>query len=166
MRNQRGFEIVSRFEGEDLKLPERSTTNSAGYDFFAPEDIYIPSQIYDFTSSGIDVNPIVKPFCLMTGIKAYMQKDEVLQLYVRSSMPGKMGLVLANSVGIIDSDYYNNPDNEGEIGFLLYNLNKLPISIKKGDKIGQGVFQKFLITDDDSFDTNKARLGGFGSTGE
>lgn len=165
MHKQRGFEVVNRFSDKEIRLPERSTTNSAGYDFFAPEDITIPVQIHDFISSNTE-QTTVKPFCLMTGIKAYMEEDEVLQLYVRSSMPGKMGLVLANSVGIIDSDYYNNPDNEGEIGFLLYNLNKLPISIKKGDKIGQGVFQKFLITDDDSFDTNKARLGGFGSTGE
>ena len=98
-----------------------------------------------------------------TGVKAYMEDDEALFLYNRSSNPGKKYLMLANGVGLVDSDYRNNPDNEGEIGFLFYNVSTENIVIKKGEKIGQGVFQKFLKADNDMAEGERA--GGFGSTG-
>lgn len=166
MDRLRGFERISSIT-EEIKLPERSTKYSAGYDFFAYQDIVIPPSF--ITKEEISYNLEsehrweVKPFLLKTGIKAFMQDDEVLYLYNRSSNP-KKGLILANSVGVVDSDYYNNHTNEGEIGFLFYNIFPYRIIIKKGDKIGQGVFQKFLLADGDM--TEKTREGGFGSTGE
>ena len=91
-----------------------------------------------------------------------MLPDEMLCLYNRSSNPGKKGLILANSVGIVDSDYYGNPDNDGHIMFAFYNIKEEDIEIKKGERIGQAIFQKFLTTDDDVAEGERA--GGFGST--
>ena len=98
-----------------------------------------------------------------TGIKAYCEKDEVLIIANRSSNPMKKGLVLANSIGVIDSDYYGNPDNDGHIMFAFYNMSDKDVQIKKGDMIGQGIFMKFLTTDNDKAEGK--RIGGFGSTG-
>ena len=91
-----------------------------------------------------------------------MADDEVFLLYNRSSNPGKKGLILANSVGVIDKDYYGNPDNDGHVMFAFYNIKSEPVEIKKGDVIGQGIFQKYLVTDNDSAEGE--RVGGFGST--
>ena len=91
-----------------------------------------------------------------------MQEDEYLMLCNRSSNPFKKGLVLANSVGIIDADYYGNPDNDGAFMYAFYNMFDKDIEIKKGDAIGQGIFQKFLVTDNDI--SQGERTGGFGST--
>lgn len=133
---------------ETYNLPSRSTTNSAGYDFYA-----------------------VDSFCLKpgenkkipTGIKADMENDEVLLLIVRSSMGFKYNVRLTNQVGVIDSDYYNNVDNEGHIWINLQNHGDKEYNVNKGDKIIQGMFIKYLLTDDD--DTkNKMRIGGIGST--
>jgi len=148
----RGFEICKGYEDQDINLPKRSTARSAGYDFEAVEDVVIPP----FTNG-------TAPMLIKTGIKAYMQPDEMLCLYNRSSNPKKKGLILANSVGVVDSDYYSNPDNDGNICFAFYNVKTEECIIKKGDKIGQGIFQKYLITDDDN--ATGERLGGFGSTG-
>ncbi len=160
---QRGFEVAKDFLDQDIKLPERSTKNSAGYDFFAIEDTAVPSFYKQLLEKVISKEPL-KPTLLKTGIKAYMGEDEVLSLYNRSSNPGKKGLVLANSVGIIDSDYYSNPDNDGHIMFAFYNFMPFAIVVKKGEKIGQGIFTKFLKADQD--DAKGERLGGFGSTGK
>lgn len=122
-----------------------------GYDFFAIEDIIIPPY-------KIGDNPIL----ILTGVKAHLPKNEFLMIVNRSSNPKKKKLVIPNSIGIIDSDYYNNADNEGEIGFLFYNLSDQPIEIKKGEKLGQGIFQKYYLTNNDK--SNKIRNGGFGST--
>lgn len=150
----RKFEVVSRCKDMNVKLPERSTVGSAGYDFFAIEDITIePLSLH-------------KPVLIKTGIKASMEEDEVLLLFNRSSNPIKKGLVLANSVGVIDKSFYNNKDNEGEIGFLFYNVSDTPITINKNDKLGQGIFTKFLITDSDDYKAGNERTGGFGSTGK
>ena len=91
-----------------------------------------------------------------------MEDDEMLLLYNRSSNPGKRGLILANSVGVVDKDYYGNPDNDGHIMFAFYNIKDEDVEIKKGDAIGQAIFQKYLITDTDV--ANGERVGGFGST--
>ena len=97
-----------------------------------------------------------------TGVKAYFGEDEVLILANRSSNPMKKGLVLSNSIGVIDADYYGNPDNYGHIMLAFYNMGDSDITISKGDAIGQGIFYKFLTSDDDT--ANGSRLGGFGST--
>ena len=91
-----------------------------------------------------------------------MQDDEFLALYNRSSNPKKKGLILANSVGIIDKDYYENPDNDGHIMFAFYNIKEEDVVIKKGEAIGQGIFQKFFAVDNDGAEGE--RVGGFGST--
>ena len=148
---QRGFEIAKGWENKDINIPIRKTKSAAGYDFEAAEDITIPS----FKNNNL-------PTLVPTGIKAYMLDDEVLYLYNRSSNPKKKGLVLANSVGVIDKDYYGNPDNDGHIMFAFYNIKDEDITIKKGEAIGQGVFAKYFITDDDN--AVGERLGGFGST--
>ena len=147
----RGFEIAKGWEAKNINLPVRKTKHAAGYDFEAAEDTLVPS-----FKKG--VNPTLIP----TGIKAYMADDEVLYLYNRSSNPKKKGLILANSVGVIDKDYYNNPDNDGHIMFAFYNMKEEDIIIKKGEAIGQGVFMKYLVTDDDK--ATGIRTGGFGST--
>ncbi len=157
----RGFEVCKGFENENIELPVRSTKNSAGYDFFAACDVTIPSYYKELLKAG---NEPIKPTLVKTGIKAYMLEDEVLFLYNRSSNPIKKGLVLANSVGVIDSDYYSNPDNDGHIMVAFYNFYPFDIKISKGDKIAQGVFQKYLVADND--DASNVRLGGFGSTGK
>ena len=152
----RGFEVCSSFA--DINLPKRSTARSAGYDFEAAEDTLVPS-IWKLALKGSEN---IKPTFIKTGVKAYMQEDEALFLYNRSSGPGKKGLVMANSVGVVDSDYYNNADNEGHIMFAFYNFFPVDVTIKKGERIGQGVFKKFLKADGD--DANAIRTGGFGST--
>ena len=151
MEKKRGFEIAKGFENANIRIPVRSTKNSAGYDIEAAEDCIVPS----FKLGQ-------KPILVKTGLKAYMQSDEMLILANRSSNPGKKGLILANSIGVVDSDYYGNPDNDGHIMFAFYNFKDEDIEIKKGERIGQGIFQKYLITDDDV--AAGERTGGFGST--
>ncbi len=151
MNRERGFEIAKGFEEAQINLPKRTTRNSAGYDIEAAEDCVIPA----FKLGQ-------KPTLVKTGLKAYMKSDEVLILANRSSNPGKKGLILANSIGVVDSDYYGNKDNDGHIMFAFYNIKSEDIEIKKGERIGQGIFQKYLITDNDLADGE--RTGGFGST--
>jgi dUTP pyrophosphatase len=146
--NKRGFEVVTAFKQEKVNLPTRKTCQSAGYDFESVENVLI----------DVKSRKLIK-----TGIKAYMQEDEVLKLYIRSSLAYKKGLMLANGVGIIDADYYNNQDNEGHIMVLVYNPTAVPIEINKNDRIAQGIFEKYLSAD--KSDTKQKRTGGFGSTG-
>lgn len=146
---KRGFEIVSSYINNNVNLPKRATNKSAGYDFFAAEDIVIEP-------NAIKLVP--------TGIKAYMQEDEVLKLYIRSSMAVKKKLVLANQVGIIDADYYNNNNNEGHIFIAIKNEGNEIIKILKDERVAQGIFEKFLIIDEDNCAT--IRTGGFGSSGQ
>ncbi len=151
MEKIRGFEIAKGFENMGINLPVRKTKNSAGYDIEAAEDCVVPS----FRKGD-------KPILVKTGIKAYMEEDEVLILANRSSNPGKKGLILANSIGVVDSDYYGNSDNDGHIMFAFYNIKDEDIQIKKGDAIGQAIFQKYLTVDNDI--AKGERTGGFGST--
>ena len=151
MDKKRGFEIAKGFENSEINLPVRKTKYSAGYDIEAAEDCVIPS----FKRGA-------KPTLVKTGLKAYMEDDEMLLLYNRSSNPGKRGLVLANGVGVVDKDYYGNPDNDGAIMFAFFNLKDEDVEIKKGETVGQAVFQKYLVVDDDN--AEGTRLGGFGST--
>ncbi len=151
MEKIRGFEIAKGFEGKGINLPVRKTKYSAGYDVEAAEDVIIPS-----FKKG------TAPTLVKTGLKAYMPEDEVLFLYNRSSNPKKRGLIMANSVGVIDQDYYGNPDNDGHFMFAFYNIKEEDIEIKKGDCIGQAIFQKYLVADGDKAEGE--RLSGFGST--
>ena len=148
---KRGFELVSKehkkTKNEHIILPKRATKNSAAYDFYSNDKCTVlPNQVIKF----------------WTDVKAYMQPDEFLMLDVRSSMGGKF--MLANTIGIVDSDYYDNESNEGNIGIFLKNISDEPQIINIGDKIGQGIFVKYLITDNDK--TTKTRKGGFGSTND
>ena len=147
---KRGFEIVKGYEDKGITLPVRKTKYSAGYDIAAAEDVVIPSY-----------KPGIKPTLIPTGLKAYCMEDEYFMLVNRSSGP-KKGLLMANSIGIIDSDYYGNVDNDGHFYFQYWNVSDHDLEIKKGDIIGQVIFQKFLITDDDK--AEGIRTGGFGST--
>lgn len=97
-----------------------------------------------------------------TGVKCKLEDDQVLHLYIRSSCPLNHYLFLGNGTGVIDSDYYNNEDNEGHIFFQIINLSPFNIVVKKGDIIGQGEITRFCKTDDDEADG--VRTGGFGST--
>ena len=103
-----------------------------------------------------------RPTLVSTGMKCKLDPGTYLELSVRSSTPLKHWIVLANGVGIIDADYYNNPDNEGEIFLQLINLSPYDILLKKGEKIGQGIIKQYLTTEDDA--ATGDRLGGFGST--
>ena len=139
------FERINGYN--DVNLPYRATKGAAGYDFECAADTICPPH-------SITLIP--------TGIKAQIDAGYYLQLAVRSSTPKKKGLMLANSVGIVDADYYNNPDNEGHIMFQVYNYKDINVKVPKGERIGQGVFLKYAVTDDDNAEGD--RLGGFGST--
>lgn len=171
------FEKVSRFNEIDLPLPVRKTAESAGYDFVVAEDIIIPP--YSELIEKMDAySPVITPgleeaaaaikaanakvSLVSTGMKCKLDLGTYLELSVRSSCPLKHWLILGNAVGIIDADYYNNPDNEGEIFFQIINLAPFAIQLKRGDTIGQGIIKSYLITEDDN--ATGARIGGFGST--
>jgi len=145
------FEIVDtphvQYGQTQFKLPVRATQHSAGYDFYSPIDVTIEPQ-----SSAM----------IWTNIKARFDRNIVLILSVTSGM-GKRGVMLANTIGVIDSDYYGNINNDGNIGIRLYNYTDTPYIIHTGDKIGQGIFLPFLTVDDEQTITN-VRVGGFGST--
>ena len=151
MERLRGFEIAKGFEDKGINLPERKTRCSAAYDIEAAEDTVVPS-----FKKGM------KATLVPTGLKAYMQEDEVLYLYSKSSGFGKKGIMLSNNVGIIDGDYYENEDNDGHIMFSIINLKEEDLYIKKGEAIGQALFAKYLKADGDNAITE--RRGGFGST--
>lgn len=181
------FEKVSKFAEVDINLPQRKTANSAGYDMEVAEDIIIPSftkmtrmmseVISPFAATENGIIPRIfsldemasvtknfgtKPTLVSTGVKCQLDPDTYLELSVRSSCPLKYWLILGNGVGIIDADYYNNPDNEGEIFFQIINLSPFDIELHKGDIIGQGIIKPYLTTEDDN--ASGQRMGGFGST--
>lgn len=171
------FERVSRFP--DAILPTRKTAHSAGYDLTVAEDICVPPVVnhiktldnqYTTYISTLNLKEVAtltktlgaKPTLVSTGVKCQLDPGYYLELSPRSSTPLKYWLVMANSVGIIDADYYNNPDNEGEIFLQLINLSPFNIQLHKGDVIGQGIIKKYEVTNDDK--AIGERLGGFGST--
>lgn len=146
----RGFEIAKGWENKEINLPKRATRYSAAYDIEAAEDVEVPV-----------FRPGTLPTMIPTGLKAYCQPDEFYAVFNRSSGAGK-GLVLANGVGVIDADYYNNPDNDGHFQIIVFNVGNVPLKIKKGDRIAQVIFQKFLTVDNDL--CGNQRVGGLGST--
>lgn len=157
----RGFEIISKeqfdkdfynadTQYQNLKPPKRATAKSAGYDVLLPFDIHL------------EPNDDIK---IPTGIKAYMLDDEVLFALPRSGYGFKYYIRLANTEGVVDCDYYNNPDNEGHIWIKIRNEGDKVFSIKKGEAFCQFIFQKYLLADGDDF-TGNSRTGGIGSTNE
>lgn len=146
----RGFEVAKGWEDKDIHLPIRKTAYSAGYDVEAAKDVIIPKFV-----------PGIQPTLIPTGLKAYCKDDECYLLLNRSSGP-KKGFLMANGIGLIDNDYYGNSDNDGHFYFSYFNCSDHDIEIKKGDVIGQVVFTKYLICDNDC--ASGIRKGGFGST--
>lgn len=133
---------------DDIVIPKRNTMYSAGYDFYIPYDLTIKS------------GEIVK---IPTGIKVMLNSDEFLGIYIRSSLGFKYNLRMCNQVGIIDSDYYDNIDNEGHIFVKLKNEGDSDIVLKKNDRFVQGIIQKFYVVDNEDNLMN-TRVGGIGST--
>ncbi len=152
MTKTRGFEIVNKnyrkYPNTNIKLPVRADIGSAGYDIYSP------------------VSVIIKPseqLLIWTDIKAYMQDNEILEINTRSGNGVKRGIVLSNTIGWIDSSYYENEDNDGNIGICLKNLGVDDFVITVGDRIAQAKFSNYLIADNDMFLFNK-RKSGFGSS--
>ncbi|MFZ2352857.1 dUTP diphosphatase [Paucilactobacillus nenjiangensis] len=174
----RGFQVVSKKADQNINLPKRQTRQAAGYDFESSEDFVLPSiwklkfvkiikgLLHNIELSDddyLDANNALKPVLVPTGIKAYMPENEFLMLVNRSSGPLKRRLILPNGVGIVDADYFDNEGNEGEIFFQLINYGVKDLVIKKGERIGQGIFMPFLTADDEEQPLSD-RTGGFGST--
>lgn len=145
----RGFEVVSAYEDADINLPQRKTAESAGYDVECAE--------------AVEIQPGEMKL-IPTGLKAFMNYDEYLAIHIRSSMAIKRGLMLVNSTGIIDSDYYNNEDNEGHILIAIRNMGHETVTLAKGERVAQGIFSKYLVATDDQ--ATGIRTGGIGSTGK
>ena len=147
----RFFEVVRneyRKNSGEIRLPTRATEHSAGYDFYSPVKVTIPPH---------------EMVMIWTDVKAHMYYDNALLIMPRSSM-GKQPIMIANTIGLIDNDYYNNDSNDGNIGFRLLNLGDTPYEINEGDRIGQGIFIKYGTIKDDT--TTATRTGGFGSTND
>ena len=184
-------ELVKNEEGNyvkaypDAQLPEYQTSKAAGADFFSSEEVIIePIWTSIFSMFGARVTNAFKalegkelndeerekakkdfsPILVHTGVKANMEEDEVLELYNRSSNPAKLGLILANGVGVVDADYYNSPKNDGEIMFAFYNFMPWSVKIEVGTRIGQGVFKKYLRPTVGLRVKDVERQGGHGST--
>lgn len=152
------FEFVERIkhtpnfgaEGSWTQLPEKGSKKAAGYDFVNPEEVTIqPKEIV----------------YVKTGVKAQFPDDVALLLLNRSSNPKKKHLILANGIGLVDADYYNNSDNEGEIAFAFMNISDEPVTLSSGEKLGQGMFVKYQDIANLDTDNISNRNGGFGSTG-
>jgi len=153
----RGFEKIkleefiktrSIDEYDKITLPKRSTDASAGYDFFIPYEISLEPK---------------ESIVISTGIKSYMNNNEVLLIFIRSSLGFKHGIRLKNQTGVIDSDYYNNENNEGHILIAIENTGNNYILIKQNDRVAQGVFINYLISENEEKPQNN-RIGGIGST--
>lgn len=177
MIKQRGFEVINVLADKGIEIPKRGTKNSAGYDISV-----IHPDVYNLLLEGKTIEEAWEEVCykndegnkyaiywkeygkssmlLPTGIKAYMQPNEVLIMAVRSSAGIKKGIRQANPPSVIDSDYYNNPDNEGHIYFAI--TNNLIVFDKPIMPIAQGIFTNYLTTDNDNVTTE--RVGGIGST--
>ena len=148
---QRGFVVVDdayrKFPYDEIQSPARADFGSCAYDMYCPTVIVIEPN---------------EQILIWTDVKAYMLLDEVLVANVRSSM-GKIRIQLANTIGWVDSTYYSNKGNDGNIGLFLRNEGTEQFIINTGDRIAQVMFQKYLIADDDNV-LHGERIGGFGSS--
>lgn len=147
----RGFQVVEAYKDKDIHLPKRKTASSAGYDIEAADEVVLVPH---------------KVVLVPTGLKAYMQRDEYLGIHVRSGISVKYSVSCVNSQGIIDADYYDNPDNEGHIMVPLINHGDKEVVISRGTRIAQGIFYHYLTVDGDKAGAGGQRTGGFGSTGK
>ncbi|MDR2867705.1 MAG: dUTP diphosphatase [Acholeplasmatales bacterium] len=145
---ERKFVVVKKYQDLSINIPHRQTSHSAGYDLESADNYTIKPQEIALIS---------------TGLKAYIPEGEVLLIISRSSLPRKLGLMIPNSIGVIDADYVDNPDNEGEIFILVYNFTNHLVQILKGERLAQGIFTTYLKTIPDHSYANK-RVGGFGSS--
>lgn len=148
---KRGFEVVSAYAGKGVRLPQRKTGASAGYDIEAAADVVLQPQ-------AVAIVP--------TGVKAYMQTDEYLGIHIRSGFSIKNAVSLLNGQGVIDADYYDNAENEGHILIAMFNHGKEAVRIARGTRVAQGVFYRYLTADGDAAGAGALRRGGMGSTGE
>jgi dUTP pyrophosphatase len=153
-RKVRGFEVVAdwarKCSDAEVILPTRGTQNSAGYDIYALETKSIrPGGKVEF----------------ITDVKVYMKNNEVFHLYPRSNQGIKFDLMLANTTGVIDADYYENPDNDGAFTIVIRNMGTEYYYVKSGDRVAQGEFAKFLRADNDRGERLPTRKGGVGHTG-
>lgn len=150
----RGFQVVQdkfrKTSEGDITLPTRADSKSAGYDFYMPNDMYVPGG---------------SQHVIWTDVKAYMQDDEVLNVYIRSSLAIKKGITLVNAVGIIDASYYENESNDGNIGICIKNNTMFGIDLERGERVAQGIFTKYLSVDND-VTLGDTRSGGIGSSGK
>ena len=158
----KGDETAIKDIYNQIQLPKRATTGSAGCDFFSPSNL----TIYPNGTQILNENPfkvLTGEIKIPTGIRCWIENGWILQIYPRSSLGFKYGIHLANTVGIIDSDYYNS-DNEGHIFVKLINDSSIrnAIKIEAGQAFCQGIFTPFGITYND--DVQEIRNGGFGST--
>lgn len=149
--------LYGNLDAEDASDPVNILCGMIACKPIESKEFYTLNEVADITKKLK-----AKPTLVSSGVKCALEPDTYLELSVRSSTPLKYWLILANGVGIIDADYYNNPDNEGEIFFQLINLSPFRIKLNKGDIIGQGIIKKYLTTDDDK--ATGERTGGFGST--
>jgi dUTP pyrophosphatase len=134
----------------EITLPTRGTRNSAGYDFYCPIDItLLPAQ----------------KTIIWSDVKVELEEGEYLAMHVRSSLGIKQGIILSNITGIVDKDYFSNPNNDGNIGLALLNTSGVGVEIKRGDRICQGIISKYYVTDDDA-PLSELRTGGTGSSGK
>lgn len=179
MEKIRGFKVCKAFRGQGINLPQRQTRGSAGYDLEAAKDVVVPSiwrlgfvRIFRLIRNGHylsesdfrQADQILHPTMVPTGLKAYFPDSEVLLIANRSSNTTKRRFNLPNGIGVIDSDYYDNPTDEGQIKVQLLNYGVRDWQIHKGDRIAQAIFMPILKTDDDQ-PVNQPRRGGFGSSG-
>lgn len=146
----RFFAPVKGVPIDEVVLPKRGSEHSAGYDFYAAEDIYCPAHGLSKLS--------------FTNVKVFMPWSEYLAIMIRSSLAIKHGLQVAQGVAIIDADYANNPSNDGNIGIVIVNNSNEDYVIKKGERFCQGVFHRYEITIGDN--AKGERTGGYGSTGK
>lgn len=183
------FDIVTRCkEDEELLMPCKATTGSVGYDLKCAEDITVPSTLKHFLKEAhltggvtsevpqlMDLEHLllrmensygqrIRPTLVPTGVKIYCEPNEYFAVKSRSSYPLKYMLLVANSEGVVDSDYADNPKNEGEIFVQLLNLAPFDVFIPKGTKIAQGMFIA-TVPAENGVTKNASRQGGHGSTG-
>jgi dUTP pyrophosphatase len=147
----RFFEEVAKehkkYDNETI-LPKRADKGSCGYDFQVKEQVVLEPG---------------ESKLVFTDVKACMQDNEVLLIYIRSSLGVKFGINLKNGTGVIDSSYYSNPTNDGNIGIPLVNMSRKKVVIEAGERVAQGVFTKYLVTDNDEV-LHEERTAGFGSS--
>ena len=150
--NERGFQEVGKkfkYSDDTTIIPTRGSRYSAGYDLHSKDDVIIPpGEHYKF----------------FTDVKSYMKSDEVLQIFIRSSIGIKKEMSIMNNTGIIDPDYYNNQNNDGNIIICLKNNSQKNVKINDKERIAQGIFFKFLEASEGN--SSKHRSGGIGSTND